>query len=116
MRVIRPASGLNGKTVASAKLRLYCVDPSNFGGDFHVVPDATWSEATVNWNTAPVASAAGLGTLGSVASGSWYEVDVTQLVTGEGTYAFEATSTSADGAHYSSKEGANPPQLSITVR
>ena len=109
-------SGLNGKTVTSAKLRLHCVDPSNFGGDFHAVPDTTWNEATVNWNTAPVAGSTSLGTLGSVASGSWYEVDVTPVVNGEGAYAFEATSTSADGAHYSSKEGANPPQLSVTVR
>ena len=109
-------SGLNGKTVTSAKLRLYCVDPSNFGGDFHAVPDTTWNETTVNWNTAPVAASASLGTLGAVASGSWYEVDVTPVVTGEGAFAFKATSTSADGAHYSSKEGANPPQLLVTVR
>jgi phosphatidylinositol-3-phosphatase len=109
-------SGLNGRTVTSAKLRLYCVDPSNFGGDFYAVPDTTWNEATVNWNTAPAASSTSLGTLGSVVSGLWYEVDVTPLITGDGVVAFEATSTSGDGAQYSSKEGVNPPQLALTIQ
>src|SRR5712691_10556308 len=110
-------SGVNGRQVLSAKLRLFCVDPSDFGGEFHRLSSTSWSESTVTWNTAPAMDAAVLGTLGAVTSGSWYEVDVTPAVSGDGAVGFEAVSTSADGAHYSSKEdGTSPaPQLVVTT-
>jgi hypothetical protein len=108
-------SGVGGRPVTSAKLRLFCVDPSDRGGDFHRVPDTTWSEQTVNWNNAPSFDAATLASLGGVTSGSWYEVDVSSLITGDGTYSLGTTSPSTNGADYSSKEGANPPQLVITL-
>jgi hypothetical protein len=109
-------TGLSGRTVLNAKLRLYCIDPSPFGGDFWPVADTTWGETTVTWNSEPVAGSAKLGTLGPVSAGQWYDVDVTTLITADGVYSIKATSTSSDGAHYSSKEGSNPPQLVVTVR
>ena len=111
-------SGIGTHSIVSAKLRLYCVDPSGYGGDFHRMADTTWKEATVTWNSAPAADANSLGILGAVASGNWYEIDVTPLVTGDGAFSLKATSTSSDGAHYSSKEGAAglAPQLVVTVR
>ena len=108
-------SGVGSSTVTSAKLRLFCVDPSSFGGDFHAVADTTWRETTVTWNNEPAADPASLGTLGAVASGNWYELAVGSLVRGDGTYSIKATSTSSDGAHYSSKEGTAAPQLVLTV-
>jgi hypothetical protein len=110
-------SGVGGGTVVSAKLRLYCVDPSPFGGEFHRVANTSWSESTLTWQTAPGADTALLGSLGAVSSGKWYEVDVTPLVTGDGTVGIEGLSTSTDGAAYSSKEGAaaNAPQLVVKV-
>jgi hypothetical protein len=111
-------SGIGTRSVVSAKLRIYCVDSSKFGGDFHRVADVFWSEQTVNWNTAPAADPNSLGMLGAVVSGNWYEIDVTPLVTGDGTIALKGISTSSDGADYSSKEGASgrAPQLVVTVR
>jgi hypothetical protein len=111
-------SGLAGRSVASVKLRLYCVDPAPFGGSFRAVGDTSWGETTVNWNNQPPATGAVLGTIGAVASGGWYEVDVTPLVSGDGVVSIEATSTSADGAHYSSKEGTagRAPQLVVNLR
>jgi len=108
-------SGLNGKQVSSAKLRLYNVDPSSKGGDFYAVSDNSWQEGTLTWNNAPVALTDLLASLGSVSTNNWYEIDITSLITGEGTYSLRISSTSSDGADYSSKEGANPPQLVITV-
>jgi acid phosphatase type 7 len=108
-------SGINGRPVTSAKLRLYCVDPSPYGGDFRPVTDTSWNETTVNWNTAPSAAATSLGTIGAVVTGNWYELDVTPLITGDGTFSIKAISTSGDGANYSSREGANPPQLILTL-
>jgi hypothetical protein len=110
-------TGVGSRTVVSAKLRLYCLDPATFGGEFHRVADTTWTEGSVTWNTAPAADSIILGTLGSVVSGTWYEVDVTSLVTGDGIFSLRANSNSTNGADYSSKEGTAgfAPQLVITT-
>jgi len=108
-------SGLNGQQIASAKLRFYNVDPSSKGGDFYAVSDTSWQEETLTWNNAPAALTDLLASLGSVSANNWYEIDITSLIAGDGTYSLRISSTSSDGADYSSKEGANPPQLVITV-
>jgi chitodextrinase len=111
-------SGVGSSTVVSAKLRLYCVDPSPFGGNFHRVASTTWTESGINWNTAPAADATSLGTLASVSANKWYEVDVTSVVQADGLVSLEADSTSTDGAYYASKErgAATAPQLVLSVR
>jgi hypothetical protein len=106
-------TGIGTRTITSARLRIYCADPSPLGGAFYSVSDTTWSEGTVTWNTAPTADANSLAALGVVAAGNWYEVDVTSLITGDGTFSVKMNSTSTDGAYYSSKEGVNAPQLVI---
>jgi chitodextrinase len=108
-------SGLGGRGVASAKLRIYCVNGSPAGGSVRRVADTTWRETTVTWSNAPAGSATPLGTLGAVAAGRWYEVDVTQAVAADGAVSFRITSTNADGAYYATKEGAAgfAPQLVV---
>jgi hypothetical protein len=106
-------AGLNGQTITRAKLRLYAVNRSNTGGNFYRVNDSTWQEETVTWNNAPAASTTLLTSLGVVSVNNWYEADVTSLITGNGTYSLRVTSTSTDGADYSSKEGAFPPRLIV---
>jgi hypothetical protein len=108
-------SGLTGKQISSAKLRLYNVDAASKGGDFYAVNDTAWQEETITWNNAPAALTNLLASLGSVSANNWYEIDITSLVTGDGTYSLRISSTSSDGADYSSKEGINPPQLVITA-
>jgi hypothetical protein len=110
-------SGIGNKSILSVKLRLYCVDGSPFGGEFHQVTDTTWSEGSVNWNNAPSANAGILASLGKVSANKWYEVDVTSLITGDGTYSVKINSTNTDGAYYSTKEGTAgfAPQLVITT-
>jgi hypothetical protein len=45
-----------------------------------------------------------------------YEVDVTTVVKGNGTFSFGATSSSTDGAYYDSREsGTDAPQLVVTT-
>jgi chitodextrinase len=107
-------SGVAGRTVTSAKLRLYCVDPATAGGDFRRLLDTGWSESTLNWNNAPASEPSSFASLGTVAIGTWYEVTV-PFITGDGTYAIRASSTSTNGADYSSKEGAFAPQLTVSV-
>jgi len=108
-------SGVNGRVIQSAKLRLNCVGGSATGGVFHRVADTTWTELTLNWNNKPTPDSTVLASLGKVTPGTMYDVDVTAAITGDGTFTIEAGSTDAKGAKYSSKEGATPPQLILTV-
>ena len=110
-------SGVGTDTVVSAKLRLFAVNSSSgSGGEFHPVADTSWSESAVTYETAPAADPDPLGSLGPVSAGTWYEVDVTPLMTGDGPTSLRVTSPSSDGADYSSKEGADPPQLIVATR
>jgi acid phosphatase type 7 len=110
-------SGVGTRQVVSAKLRLYCEDPSGVGGAFYKVADNSWNEGTVTWNNAPAADPNSFATLGAVVAGNWYEVDVSSLVTGDGTFGLKMVSTSGDGAYYASKEGTAgfAPQLVLVT-
>ena len=110
-------SGVGTGSVTSVKLRLYCVSASPTGGDFYRVADNSWQETAVTWNTAPAADPTPVASLGPVAVNTWYEVDLTSLVTGDGTYSLRVASTSTDGADYSTKEGTVgfAPQLVVTL-
>ena len=74
-------SGLAGRQVTGAKLRLYDSDPSPAGGVFYQTVSDTWSEATATWNTAPATSGSPVASLGAVAVNNWYEVDLSSIVT-----------------------------------
>jgi chitodextrinase len=107
-------SGIGSRQVNSATLRLFNVDASSAGGQFRRVLDTSWTENGVTWNTAPAAEATAFGSLGSVATGNWYTLSV-PFITGDGTYSIRVSSTSTNGADYSSREGANPPQLIVNT-
>jgi Fibronectin type III domain/Calcineurin-like phosphoesterase len=106
-------SGLGGAQVVSARLRLYCTNSSNIGGLF-AGTTSVWQETTVTWNNAPQATTSVVGSLGRVSSKAWVEVDVTPLVSSEGTISILVTTSSSDGASYSSREaGARAPVLVV---
>jgi len=104
--------------ITSVKLRLFCVNSSSAGGTFFAAAETSppWSEDTVTWATAPVAGAS-YGSLGAVKVGTWYEVDLTALVTANGSYSLRIKNTSGNGADYATKEGAagTAPQLVVTT-
>jgi hypothetical protein len=103
--------------VARAVLRIHAVDSSDVGGAFLRVADSSWSESTVTWNSAPAADPTPVASLGRVLAGTWYEVDVTSMISGDGTYSIRISSTSTNGADYASKEGMAglAPQLVVTL-
>jgi chitodextrinase len=110
-------SGVGSKSVTNATLRLYCVDTSSgSGGSFASVSTNSWSESTVTWANAPAFGSPSVS-LGPVSSGTWYSVNVTNLVHGDGTVSIGVTSTSGDGADYTSSEGSVNfrPQLVVTT-
>ena len=105
-------TGISG-VVESANLRLYCTNSSSDGPAVYRT-DSGWSESAVTWNNGPARQGSAADDAGSVASGTWLELDVTALVTGNGTFSFILVSTSTDGADFSSREGTNKPQLVVT--
>ena len=109
-------SGVPSGTIPTVKLRLYCLDASPKGGDFFRVANNSWQENTVTWNTQPLADPTSIASLGAVIASTWYEVDLSSLVTGNGTYSIRIASTSANAVDYSTKEGAAgfAPQLVVT--
>ena len=110
-------NGIGTRTVSSATLRLYCVDPSDAGGTFRPTATSSWNEASVTWANAPAALNAPTATLGSVTTGTWVTVDVKPFVTGDGVVSFRVSSSSSNGADYTSSEGAAgfTPQLTVTT-
>ena len=106
-------SGVSG-TVTDAKLRLRVTDASVNAGRLYTVTGG-WTETGVTWNNAPVISGTPLASLGAATVGTWLEVDVTRLVTGNGTYDLAISDGNSDTTQFVSREGTNPPQLVVTV-
>jgi hypothetical protein len=103
--------GLSG-SVTKATLRLFTTSSSSSGHDARGVIDNSWDEGTINYNNAPPVGAV-VGNSGNFSSSTWTTVDVTRLITGNGTYTIAVTSPSASAKSYHSSEAANVPELVI---
>lgn len=112
-------SGLLGRPVLKAKLRLFSVDQSSWSGLVYRTANTSWIESGtggVTWNTAPPGDTAPVGTIGRTYANRWYEIDVTDAVSGDGVVGFRIKSTSTDGAAYTAREGgATMAKLLVTV-
>jgi parallel beta-helix repeat protein len=111
-------TGIGGRTITKATLKLYNTNGSVLGGNFYRVADSSWSETGVTWNTAPASDAIAFASLGAVSSGNWYEVNVASVVTGNGDFTIKITSTNADGANYASRNNSTSslrPQLILEL-
>ncbi len=106
-------SGLGG-SVTSAKLRLYCTDGSDVGGQVFET-SSTWTETGITWNNRPAATSGQIAGLGAVGTDKWIEFDVSPAVGAPGPVSFLLTSTSSNSALFSSREGSDPPQLVVEV-
>ena len=111
-------AGLNG-AVQNAKLRLYVTDAGNDGGAAYSVSNnylgttTVWVQSGLNWNNAPEISGTALSSVGNVSVDSWVEFDVTTAILSNGIYSFGLKNNSSDVVYYTSKEGANKPDLVI---
>jgi hypothetical protein len=107
-------SGLPGP-VQRATLNLFATDGSADGPMLYAAA-TSWNERKVTWNTRPARTGAAVADVGVVAPGTWVSFDVTGLVTGNGTYAFDLATASADETVFSSREAktkSQRPQLVI---
>jgi hypothetical protein len=104
--------GLPG-TVTQATLRIFTNSSSSTGYEVRNVADTSWGESTINYTNAPVYDAV-TSTSGLFGAGIWTTVDVTSLITGNGTFSIALTTTSSTAFSLASREsGANAPQLII---
>lgn len=104
-------TGLSGPP-RSATLRLFVTDPSDDGGTVYPVLGA-WSESAITWANAPALGNAPLGTLRAPTAGTWIELDLGGLVTGNGTYSLAIAGGSSNSVYYASREAGNGPQLVV---
>ena len=107
-------TGIAGPVISST-VKLVNRDPTTAGGAIYHVSSTSWDESTITWNNRPLTSTGVvLDTLGDVAVGVTYSLDVSAVVTGNGAYSFVLVPLVTNGADYDSKEGLNAPVLEVT--
>jgi hypothetical protein len=105
-----------GGAVSTATLWVYANSAQSIGYDVHQVATTSWAETTITASNAPLWDAAVLGSSGPIQAGSWTSVDLTGLISGDGTYSLALTTTSSTGVSYASREaGATSPYLILTL-
>jgi hypothetical protein len=103
-------------SIASAKLRIYANSSSLAGVKAYGVSNTSWVENTINYSNAPAPGSQG-GAIGSFTGGTWITIDITPLITGNGTFSVALTGVDGTAISLASREsGANAPQLIITTR
>jgi subtilisin family serine protease len=105
-------AGLDG-SVASAKLRLF-VTSGNAAFNVAQVANTSWSQASINYNNAPVVGTV-INSSGSFVTGTWVEIDVTSYISGDGTFSLALINNVAGRNLYSSSEAGNGPQLVVVT-
>ncbi len=102
--------------IATAKLRVYADSSSSVGCRVFSVPDVSWGERMITFNNAP-ALGRQIGLYGAFRSSTWIEIDVTALITGNGTFSLAVTGINSTSLGFASREsGVNAPRLVITTR
>src|SRR3954468_13757834 len=103
-------AGVTG-TITKATVRVFAQNSSGSGYELHQVADNSWTESGLTYTNRPAVGAT-IGSAVNFVTNSWTSVDVTSVVTANGTYSFEINATSTSLKKYSSREsGANAPQL-----
>jgi arylsulfatase A-like enzyme len=98
--------------VVSAKLYVYSTTSVAMINAL-AVADTSWTESTLTWDNRP-ATGAVLGSA-QAALNSWFEIDLTGYVTGNGTYSIALDEQSNAYKQLSSREGGNGAYLEIVV-
>jgi hypothetical protein len=104
--------GVSG-TITRVTLRVFANSASSTGYNIGNVTNNTWTESTINYNNAP-AIGSSIGSSGRITAGTWTTVDITSLVTGNGTINLGLYTTSSTAISFNSRQAsANTPQLIV---
>ena len=101
--------------ITAATLRLHSEVSTVHSFNVHAVQNTTWLEETAVFTTSGLALGAVVGNSGPVASGQWREIDVTAQVQGDGLVGFGLSAAGTAAIRVTSREGASPPQLVVSV-
>ena len=104
-----PASG---QEITKATLRLYATNGTGNGPKVYAAENS-WTENGLTWNNQPALNGAAVDDAATVPVNDWIDYDLTSAVTSAGTYSLVNVPDGSDGVVYSSREGAQPPQLVI---
>jgi hypothetical protein len=101
-------------TITGLSLKAFATSSSGAGYAVRGVADNTWSESALDWDNAPPIGSANVGTSGAFASNTWTTVNVSPLINGNGLLSMAMIGINGTAVSFSSREGANPPQLVVT--
>jgi calcineurin-like phosphoesterase family protein len=107
-------TGMSG-TIQNARLRVYDTTNGSTNGPAVYATGTSWTETGITWNNRPTRLSGALDNKGSISTSTWVEYDVTSWVQGNGMFSFVLAADSTDGVTFSSRQGAQPPQLMITL-
>ncbi|MGH2690039.1 MAG: DUF7594 domain-containing protein, partial [Actinomycetota bacterium] len=106
-----------GKVITSAVLSITCTDSSPSGGSVRALTGA-WTETGVTWNNAPTFGSTVLASLGSVSSGTRYQLNLTSAAVAASVDGFlnvGLVGTSANGADFASMQGSASQRPTLTL-
>jgi hypothetical protein len=111
--------GLGQGTVEHAHLRLFSIRDS--GGKPVTVKlfatAADWNDQAVNWNQQPaLGQPIAESAPAPIEKDQWIDLDLGQVVTGDGVYSFALTSDSSRRLSFRSSGGKEAPQLALSVQ
>jgi hypothetical protein len=108
-------TGLGGAP-SQVILRLYANSTSTTGVNVSGVADTSWGEKTITYNNMPAINGTVTGSSGPIkTANTWISINITPLVSGNGTISIAVTTTNSTAISLASREtGANAPQLVIT--
>jgi hypothetical protein len=104
-------------TIENVKLRVFCINGTTNGPAIYLA-DSNWTELGadgITWNHQPELLSGEIDNKGAIGTGTWVEYDVSSMVEGDGMYTFALIGDGTNNAIFSSREGAMPPQLIVTL-
>jgi chitodextrinase len=110
-------AGPAGRTLQSAKLRLFTTSDGTVNGPAAYSSDNAWSETGITWANRRPRTSGPTDDKAAIKANSWVEYNVKPLVSGNGTYSFILATTSNDGVDFLSRETGNAtlrPELVVT--
>lgn len=108
-------SGLAGREVTAAALRLYQRNSSPRGGDVHLVSDTAWTEA-MTFDTRAAVDGPRLAGFDAVEAGTVYDLALPGLAVADGPVALAVVGVDTDSSVWASRESKlGPPRLILEV-
>ena len=109
-------TGLGGKTIKRARLKVYTNSVATQGISVVAVKDNSWTELTANFYNAPRLEETLASSAPVANNDSWISLDLTDYITGEGSFNIGIVTGSSTSVNLASREsGDKAPQLILEL-